>query len=98
MVSDCPGAKANLSASRGRHVEGHRGGVVGQRVDPRHGERVELGPATRRRHQISFTYSKGSRQASQRNSALHAVALNAAVCVVSRGAAPRAWDRLAAAR
>ena len=95
-VTDCPGAKANLSASGGgtSKVTAAESSVSGStRVD---GERVELGPAAAWAHQISLTYSKGSRQASQRNSALQAVALNAAVRVGVGGAAARAGDRLAA--
>ena len=40
-----PGREGEPVRQPGRHVEGHRGRVVGQRVDPRHGERVERGPA-----------------------------------------------------
>ncbi len=88
-----PGREGEPFGQRGRHVERHRGRVVGERIDPRHRERVELRP--RPGHQMSLTYSKGSRQVSQRNSALHAVAPNAAVCVVSGRAAAGAFDRLA---
>src|SRR5207248_6492398 len=76
-----PGREGEALGQFRRHVEGHRGGVVGERVDPRHGERVEFGPGPG--HQISLTYSKGSRQLSQRYRALHAVPLNAAVCLVA---------------
>src|SRR6202044_1962688 len=57
------------------------GRVVGQRLDPRDGQRIEVGPG-RAGHQMSLRYSKGSPQASQRYRALQAVALKAAVWVV----------------
>ena len=79
-----PGGEGERVKQPDGDVEGHRGGVIGERVDAAHGQPMELGPGRNRAgHQISFTCSKGSRQAAQRKSALHAVALNAAVWVVS---------------
>ena len=57
IVSDCPGANANIVAQVVGHREGDGGRVVGEGVDPGDGERMEVRP-----HQISFTYSNGSRQ------------------------------------
>ena len=96
MVSDCPGAKANLSASRAgtskvTAAESSVSGSTRATVSGWNSVRDTAGG-----HQISFTYSKGSRQASQRNSALQAVALKAAVCVVSREPHRGQRDRLAA--
>ena len=84
-----PGSNRYSSRRLSRHGEGDGHGVVGEALDACHGERVELGAAPRRarggeqRHQMALNSSKGSRQARQRRSALHAVEPKRATSSVS---------------